>query len=68
MIPIIIGTLGTVPKGMVKRLEDRNQKTSGYHLNYSIVNIGQNIEKSLGDLRRFAVTQNQVKNQKLTRV
>ena len=34
-----------------------NERTSGDHPNYSIVEIGQNTEKSPGDLRRLAVTQ-----------
>ena len=33
-----------------------NQKTSRDHQNYSITEIGQNIEKSSGDLSRLAVT------------
>ena len=33
-----------------------NQRTSRDYPNYSIVEIGQNIEKSPGDLRRLAVT------------
>ena len=37
-------------------------KTSGDHPNYSIIENGQNTEKSLGDLRRFAATQTPVKN------
>ena len=37
------------------RLGDK--MTSGNHLDYSII-IGQNTEKSPGDLRRFVVTQN----------
>ena len=45
-----------------------NKKTSGNHLNYSIVQIGQNTEKSPGDLRISAVTQNLVKNHQLTLV
>ena len=31
----------------------RNKRTDGDHLNYSIVEIGQNTEKSPGDLRRY---------------
>ena len=33
-----------------------NEWTSGDHPNYSIIKIGQNIQKSPGDLRRLAVT------------
>ena len=34
----------------------RNKNTSGYHLNYNILKICQNTEKSPGELRRIAVT------------
>ena len=34
-----------------------NEKTSGDHPNYTIVEIAQNTEKSPGDLRRLDVTQ-----------
>ena len=45
-----------------------NKKSNGDHLNYSIIKIGQNTEKSPGDLRRFAVTQTPVENHQLTLV
>ena len=51
MIIIVIG------KG-TGRVE--NRKTNRDRPNYSIVKIGQNTEKSPGDLRRLAVTQNPV--------
>ena len=41
----------------------RNQRTNGDDPNYSIINIGQNTEKSPGDLRRLAVAQTPVKDQ-----
>ena len=40
--------------------------TSGNHQNYSIIENGQNTEKSPGDLRRLAVTQTLVKDHQLT--
>ena len=43
----------------------RSWSTSGDHPNYSIVENGQNTEKSPGDLRRLAVTQTPVKNHQL---
>ena len=43
-----------------ERLE--NKSTSGDHPNYSIIEIGQNTEKSPGDLKRLAVTQISVRN------
>ncbi len=36
------------------------------HLNYSIIEIGQNTEKSPGDFRRLAVTQTPVNDHQLT--
>ena len=44
----------------------RNKGTSGDHPNYYIIEIGQNTEKSPGDLRRLAVIQNSVKDHQLT--
>ena len=58
----MIGTLGTVTKGLVVRTgELGNKRTSIDHPDYSIVEVGQNTEKSPGDLRRLAVTQTQWK-------
>ena len=39
-----------------------NKRKSGDHPNYNIVEIGQNIKKSLGDLRILAVIQTPVEN------
>ena len=64
MIPVVVGTLGTVPKRLGKGTgRARNQKTSRDYLYYSIGKIGQNIDTSPADLRRLAVSQTQVKNQ-----
>ena len=46
----------------------RNWRTSGDHPNYSIVEVGQNTEKSPGDFRRHAVTQTPVNNHQLKMV
>ena len=43
-----------------------NKRMSGDHSNYSIVEIGQDTKKSLGCLRRLAVTQTPGKNHPLT--
>ena len=43
-----------------------NKRMRGNHSNYSIIQIGQNTEKSLGDLRRLAVTQIPTRNHRLT--
>ena len=54
--PIFIGALSTIIKGLVQGLEDLEIRGRVDPLNYSIVEIGQNIEKSSGDLRRHVVT------------
>ena len=57
ILPIVVGALGTIPKGLVKGVgKVGNQRTRRDHSNYSSVNIGQNTEMSPGDLRRL-VTQ-----------
>ena len=43
----------------------RNKKTNKHHPDHSIAKIGQNTEKSPGDLRKIAVTQTPVKNNQL---
>ena len=43
-----------------------NKRTSGEHPNYSTIEIGQNTEKSPGELRRLAITQTPVGNHQLT--
>ena len=54
VIPVVIGTLGTVLKGL-KREAGRvgTQRLKRDHPNYSIVEVGQNTEKSPGSLRRL---------------
>ena len=42
-----------------------NKRTSGDHPNYSIVEIGQNTKKSLGDFRRLPVTQTPEENHQI---
>ena len=50
VIPIEIGTLGTIPKGIGKRHRRvENQRTSRHYPDYSITEKGQNIAKSPGD-------------------
>ena len=60
IIPIVIGVFGTVTKGL------GSWRTSGDHLNYKIIENGQNTEKSPGDLKRLAITQILVKDHQLT--
>ena len=66
VIPIVIGSLGTVVKGLVRGLNDLEMKKSGDHSNFYIIEIGENAKKSLCDLRRLAVTQTSVKDHQLT--
>ena len=45
-----------------------NKWTSGSYPNYSIIKIGQNTEKSSGDLKRLAVSQTLAEDYQLTLV
>ena len=56
-------TICTVTKGLVQGLE--NNGAGGDCPNYSLIEVGQNTEKSPDDLKRLAVTQTQVKNHQL---
>ena len=62
VIPIVIGALATWTEGC------GNKRMSTDNPNYGIVEIGQNTEKSPGDLRRLAVTQTLIRNHWLTLV
>ena len=64
-VPIVIGALGTVTKGLLKGLEDLKVGGRVEYPNDSIAEDDQNPETSLGDLRRLAVTQTPVKNHQL---
>ena len=70
IIPIVIGAFGTVTKELLRIIKGpgrfRSWRASGDHLNNSIIENGQNTEKSPGDLRRLAVTQSPVKDHQLT--
>ena len=62
VIPIVVGALGTIHKGLVKELENLEIR------HYSIFKIGWNTEKSPEDFRRLAVTQTPVWNHQLMSV
>ena len=67
VIPTVINALSTVPGKTgtgIGGLE--NKRTSRDNSNYGLDEIGWNIEKSPGDLRRLAITQTPVKNHQLT--
>ena len=63
MMPIVNGPLGTIPKDLVRRLEELEIED---HISYRIEEIDQKTEKSPGDLRRLAITQILVKDHQLT--
>ena len=63
VIRIVINALSTVTKGTGGL---GNRRTSGDLPNYYIIEIGQNTEKSPGDLRRLAFTQAPVKDHQLS--
>ena len=67
VVPIVVGALGTVTKGLVKGLEGNgNKMTVEDNPNCNIVEPGQNTEKSPRDLKRLVVTQTSVKDHRLT--
>ena len=50
VIPVVIRALRTIPKGFVKGLGRLgNKRTSGDHLDYGIIKIGQNTGKNPRD-------------------
>ena len=53
VIPIVIVAVGTVPKGFEKRLEEL--EIGGRIVIMQTAEIGQNTEKSPGDLRRLEI-------------
>ena len=66
IIPIVIGAFGTVTKRFFKWTGVLgNWWKNGNHLNYNIIENGQNSENSPGDLRRLAATQTTVKDYQL---
>ena len=65
VIPIMIDALGTVTKGLEQGLEDLELRGRVETIQ-TITEIGQNTEKSPGDLRRVVITQIPVRNDRLT--
>ena len=59
--------ISTVTKVLWTR-ERKNERTIGEHPNDRITEIGQNTEKSPGDLRRTAVTQSPVENSQMSKI
>ena len=60
VIPIVIGALGTIPKGLVNEVEDLEIRRQA-----ETIKIDQNTEKSPGDLRRLAFSQTPLTDYKL---
>ena len=69
VVPVLIGVLGTISKGLVRGLEEL--ETGGLIetiQKYSIVEISLNIEKNPSGLRKLAVTQTPARNHQQTLV
>ena len=67
VILIVISALGTVTKRLVQGLEDLEIRGRVKTIQTAhIAEIGQNIEKSHGNLRILAVTQTLARNHQLT--
>ena len=66
MISIEVAVLGTVLKGLEKRVKELEieGQIKTFQI-YSIVEIGQKTEKRTGHLRKLAATQTRVKNHQL---
>ena len=62
IMPIVIGAFGSHQKIIKETGVHENKRLSGDHPNGSIIDNGQNTEKSPGDLRLLAVNQIPVKN------
>ena len=61
-MPVVVGAIGTIPRGLVKGPEDLEIRGRVETIQITfVIKIGQNTEKSLGDLRRLTVTQTRVK-------
>ena len=52
-IPIVVGVPRTAPKDTKNILEKKSERKNRDHLNYNNVEIGQNTEKSPGNLLLF---------------
>ena len=63
VIPVVVGSLGTVPKSQEKKSEGiENQREYRECPDRSIVSIVQNTKKNPGDKSRFDATQSTVKD------
>ena len=55
MIPIVISALGTIKKGLLKGLNDKNQRASRDHRDYTNIKISETTEESPRDLMPFCL-------------
>ena len=62
VIPVVVGTVEMVPKGLKKEIGD--QRVNRDHKDQTIVKISKNTLLSLGDPRIFAVTLTPLKKKK----
>ena len=66
-IPIVHGAHSTVTERIIKGTGGfRSKRMGGDPPNYCIIEMGQNTEKSPGDLRRLVVSQTLVKDHYVT--
>ena len=65
IIPIVTGALGTVTEELVQGLEDLEIRERVETIQ-TIIEIGQNTQKSPVNMRRLAVTQTSAKDHQLT--
>ena len=61
IISIVIGAIRTVPKGLGRNNGGIGNQKNRDHPDHSFVKIRLNTQKSLGDLRRLAVSQTLLK-------
>ena len=66
IVPIVIGALGTITKGLLKGLEDLEIGAQVETIQTTtLLRTARILRRVLGDLRRLAVTQTPVKNHQL---
>ena len=58
VIPLVIGALGTVTKGLIQRLEDLEYKDKWRPSIYSVIEIDKNTEESPGNLSEKPLAKN----------
>ena len=69
VIPIVIGALGKIPKGLLKRLEDLEIGGQVETIQTTaLLRLARILSRVLQILRRLAVTQTPVRNHQLTLV